>query len=49
MQILSRGIATAGRAVARHNIALALAMMTSIALLSFPRPAAALNIPQITS
>lgn len=49
MQILSRGIATAGRAVARHNIALALAMMTSIALLSFTRPAAAMNIQQITS
>lgn len=49
MQILSRGIATAGRAVARHNIALALAMVTSIALLSFTRPAAAMNIQQITS
>ena len=49
MQILSRGIATAGRAVARHNIALALAMVTSVALLSFTRPAAAMNIQQITS
>ncbi|ADJ24399.1 processing peptidase [Hyphomicrobium denitrificans ATCC 51888] len=49
MQILSRGIATAGRAVARHNIALTLAMVTSIALLSFTRPAAAMNIQQITS
>ncbi|WP_041321302.1 M16 family metallopeptidase [Hyphomicrobium denitrificans] len=49
MQTLSRETATVVRAVARHNIAVALAMLTSFAFLSFSRPAAAMNIQQITS
>lgn len=48
MQILPRGIATVARTVARHNIALTLAMVTSFSLMSFT-PAAAMNIQQITS
>jgi len=49
MQILSRGIATAVGAVARRNIALGLAMLTPFLVLSFSRPAAAMNIQQITT
>ncbi|HEY8195056.1 MAG TPA: pitrilysin family protein [Hyphomicrobium sp.] len=46
---LPRGIAAAVRTVARLNVAVALVMATPFLLLSFSRPAAAMNIQQITS